>query len=134
MEASNDPRPAETSDMSTNRLHPRPLPHERLHVYQVTMQLITLVAGRRVPRGHAPTFDQLRRAAVSIALNIAEGCGKSGADRRRFFEIARGSTLECAAAIQILAAFAAIDKATAARGQAYIQRIYSMLTRLVPQP
>jgi four helix bundle protein len=114
--------------------HPRPLPHERLHVYQVAMQLIGLVAQLRVLRGHAPTFDQLRRAAVSIALNIAEGCGKSGADRRRFFEIARGSPLECAAAMQILAVFAAIDKATAASGEANVQRIYAMLTRLSPRP
>ncbi len=49
------------------------------------------------------TSDQLNRAIMAIILNIAEGTGKSSkADKRNFFTIARGSTYEVVAIIDIL--------------------------------
>ena len=46
--------------------------------------------------------QQIRRAALSVHLNIAEGCSrKSAAERRRFFEIARGSVIEVDTALDI---------------------------------
>jgi four helix bundle protein len=39
--------------------------------------------------------QQIRKAALSVHLNIAEGCSrKSNPERTRYFEIARGSVIE----------------------------------------
>jgi len=46
--------------------------------------------------------QQIRRAALSVHLNIAEGASrKSEVERKRYFEIARGSAIEVDSAIGI---------------------------------
>ena len=78
--------------------------HEKLDVYQESIAFCGWVGdllNRVAPRLAAK--DQLDRASTSIPLNIAEGNAKfSDADRARFLEIARGSTLECAACLDVL--------------------------------
>ena len=44
--------------------------------------------------------QQIRRAVLTVHLNLAEGCSrKSVTERKRYFEIARGSVIEIDAAI-----------------------------------
>src|SRR5260370_11674082 len=72
----------------------------------------------RAPVGFHSLNDQLRRAAVSIPLNIAEGSGKYDQDERRYFSIARGSALECAAIMDVFEALGAISQREARARQA----------------
>jgi four helix bundle protein len=65
-----------------------------------------------------------------VALNIAEG-GKHGRDRMRFYEIARGSTLECVAALSVLQLQRALSLDAHEAGHAFCERLYAMLTRMV---
>jgi four helix bundle protein len=71
---------------------------EKLIVYQKAIayadEICTIT--RDLPRGYFFLANQLNRAALSIAANIAEGNGRfTKADRRNFFGIARGSVQEC---------------------------------------
>ena len=51
---------------------------------------------RTPPKGSAAIVDQLRRAAMSISANLAEGSGRwHKNDRKQFFWVARASTNEC---------------------------------------
>jgi four helix bundle protein len=83
--------------------------HHALHVREAR----GLSKGRRLrhevaaltegfPRGYGFLVDQLNRAALSIATNLAEGNGRfTKPDRRNFFTIARGSAQECIPLIKI---------------------------------
>ena len=71
---------------------------EKLDVYQKAVDFADQAASltEQFPRGYGYLFDQLNRAALSIATNIAEGNGRfTTPDRKHFFVIARGSTQEC---------------------------------------
>lgn len=75
--------------------------------------------------------DQWIRASQSIPLNIAEGNGKAAeADRRRFFEIARGSVLECAAIQDILQISQQLAESENLERKKELDRMAAMLTRL----
>ena len=78
--------------------------HEKLDVYRESIAFCGWVGELlRQISAKAAAKDQLDRASTSIPLNIAEGNGKfSAKDRARFLEIARGSALECAAALDVL--------------------------------
>jgi four helix bundle protein len=110
------------------------LDHEKLEVYRVSLDFAAWSYERcRTLKGadrHAR--DQLLRASQSIALNIAEGCGKvSGADRGRFLQIASGSARECGAILDILGRWGVLDADALGVGKGPIVRIVAMLTRMI---
>ena len=105
---------------------------QRLDVYRASTFLAAswrLVT--RVPKGNGDIVDQLRRAALSIPLNIAEGSGKFSRDAVRFYTIARASALECAAILDALQAMAVFDEPDLKQARELLERIVSMLTGLI---
>ncbi len=74
-----------------------PFMFENLDVYQKSVDLAEKVINLtdEFPKGYYFLTDQLNRASLSIATNIAEGNGRfTKRDRRNFFIIARGSVQE----------------------------------------
>jgi four helix bundle protein len=75
-----------------------PFMFEKLTVYKKALDFADEISGLTTsfPKGNYYLIDQINRAALSIATNIAEGNGKyHKADRINFFRIARGSAFEC---------------------------------------
>jgi len=67
----------------------------------------------------------------SIPLNVAEASGKtSRAERAHHHAIARGSALQCAAILDVLALLGAASPEGVDRGKRLLERIVSMLTKM----
>jgi len=107
--------------------------HEQLDVRWVSIRYVTqgYQVAQSLKGSDRPARDQWLRASQSIAPNIAEGNGKgTNADRRRFFEIARGSALECPSLQDCLEVCEVRAAAQNAQGKAMLTRIVSMPTKL----
>ncbi len=121
--------------MEVNDPFPFELDHERLEVYRVAVELHTLTCVLLPRRGYGVLRDQIERASLGVVLNIAEGAGRrSPADKRRFFEMARGSATETAAALEILRLRRLADPRLLLDARRLTIRVVRMLSRLTDTP
>ena len=107
--------------------------HEKLDVYQTSLELIVAAdaIATQLATGRGYLADQLRRAATSVALNIAEGAGEfSRKDKARLYRIARRSATECAAVFDICMRLDLAAECDLHDARQLVHRIVSMLTRI----
>ncbi|MEX2283252.1 MAG: four helix bundle protein [Gemmatimonadota bacterium] len=107
--------------------------HHKLLVYQKALAFILssdhVVAGW--PRERLYLVIQFRKAASSIALNIAEASHEiATADRRRIFRYARRSAGECVAVFDIAVGFKLMTECDAAPYYDQLNEIIAMLTSI----
>jgi len=110
--------------------------HEKLTAYQKALKYNAWVSQilESVPKRFA-VWDQLDRAATSMVLNMAEGNAKfSKKDRSRYWQIAHGSTVECAACLDILVVRGHLKEESIGPGKELLEEvvriIYGLLDRL----
>ena len=81
------------------------LNHQKLDIYGISRQFVLecYKLTKNLPSEERfGMITQIRRAALSVHLNIAEGASrKSETERKRYYEIARGSVIEIDAALDI---------------------------------
>jgi len=105
-----------------------------LIVYQKSVDFADRVCSEteRFRSGYKFLGDQLNRAALSIAANIAEGNGRfTVPDRRNFFGIARGSLQECVPLLELSARRGLISNEIQAELKTILEEISRMLSGLI---
>jgi four helix bundle protein len=111
-----------------------PLDFERLEVFKVAVEAVAVLdeVATRLPDGRGYMRDQLRRAANSIPLNIAEGAGEfAPAEKARFYRMARRSATECAGQILVCRRLGLLDAPRSEAALDMLRRVIAMLVTLV---
>lgn len=109
------------------------LSFQKLDVYRCAIEFLALVLEiiKDIPRGHGVIVDQLKRAALAIPLNIAEGAGRTGqAEAAHSYAIARGEAMECASALDVLELLKAVSEERHRRACDLLERLVAMLTKM----
>jgi four helix bundle protein len=107
---------------------------EKLLVYQKAVDFSDRICQvtSTFPRGFYFMTDQLNRAALSIAANIAEGNGRfTVRDRKNFFGIARGSVQECVPLLELARRRALLPDDEHLKMKAELEEIARMLSGLI---
>lgn len=85
------------------------------------VEVIALMRG--LPAAMRIYQDQAVRASASAVLNIAEGAGRRGRDRRRFWQVAHASTKEVMSAVRVAVRSRAVDQRAGERVLALLDRL-----------
>jgi four helix bundle protein len=107
--------------------------HEKLDAYKKALAFAEWAEPvlERLPKSVA-VQNQLDRARTSIVLNIPEGNGRfTAADRCKFFDIARGSALECAGCLDLIFIKKLLSEVELDAGKSLLKDIVSLLVGLI---
>ena len=108
--------------------------HDRLSAYNLGRGAVRAVEAlvRSLPRGNSDLVDQIRRASMSVVLNVAEGSGEfSPREKIRFYRIARRSASECVAVLDYLVDRGMLKEAELADARAEYARTIGALIKLI---
>ncbi|MEJ7604666.1 MAG: four helix bundle protein, partial [Kofleriaceae bacterium] len=102
--------------------------------YEVAKQLVVRLRDvvPVIQRVDHDLADQLRRAASSVVLNLAEGQRFDNGNKLRHYKIAQGSAHEVKAALDVAEAWGYLTQATKER--ALLDRLLALLWRLTRSP
>ena len=111
------------------------LNHAKLDVYIVASEMLLECYKLVLLLPEQERFNlssQLRRAALSVKLNIAEGSSrKSFMERRRFYEIARGSAVELDTAFETAIQLGYFTLKNTEKVGELLNRCYRMLSKMI---
>ena len=111
------------------------LAHKKLDVYGIALNLtkeIYEVTKTSPKEEQFVLISQLRRAAVSVCSNLAEGSARiSKADKRRFYEISRSSLVEIDTQFEVSLILGYLKKEQLLKLEGYIESVFRMLSKMI---
>lgn len=108
--------------------------YNKLIVWKKAMDLVSLIYEFTKDFPNSEIYgltSQMRRAAVSIPSNIAEGSRRRGKDLRQFFIASFGSGAELETQLEISQRLSYGDTEKRARAEEVLEEIMKMLNKMV---
>jgi|SRR6476469_4774820 len=108
------------------------LNHKNLDVYKHSIEFTiqAYAAAKQLPTDERfNMIQQIRRAALSVTLNISEGASrKSALERKRFFEISRSSLVEVDTAFEVANRLNYLTNINTESLNKSVNKVFSMLS------
>jgi four helix bundle protein len=113
------------------------LAHTKLDLFSISRQFVLCCYRETKLFPNDERFaltQQIRRAALSVHLNLAEGSSrKSLAERKRFYEISRDSIIEIDTAFDIAVELEYTSKKKLEQTGSLLVRTFQMLSKMIGQ-
>lgn len=111
------------------------LSHKKLDVYLLSLKLVKeiyKVTGLFPQEEKFGLMSQLRRAAVSVCSNIAEGAARrSKLEKKRFYEISRSSVVEIDTQFEIAILLEYVTHIPIAEIEQNLESVFKMLSKMI---
>lgn len=111
------------------------LKHKSLNVYHSAKELVNEIYKLSTLLPQEEKFNmvqQIRRAALSVKLNLAEGCTrKSPIERKRYLVISRGSVVEIDAVLEVAVDLNYFKKENIEKVGEILNKCFAMLSKMI---
>jgi four helix bundle protein len=111
------------------------LSHKNLDVYKISLKLIEEVykATKEFPREEIFVLvSQIRRAAISVCSNIAEGASRiSKKEKKRFYEVTRSSLVEMDTHFEIAIILKYYKNGQRKELEQYLESTFRILSKMI---
>ena len=111
------------------------LSHKKLDLYQISLKLVKEIYNvtKQFPTEERFLIvNQVRRAAISVCSNLAEGSArKSKQEKIRFFEISRSSAVEIDTQFEISLILQYVQNEQIAQLEQYLESVFRMISKLI---
>ncbi|RYD82310.1 MAG: four helix bundle protein [Sphingobacteriales bacterium] len=111
------------------------LSHKNLEVYKISLMLLKeiYILTNKFPKEEQYNLvSQLRRAAVSVCSNIAEGAARiSAKEKKRFYEIARASLVEVDTQFEISLLLEYLTRENIIAFEKFEESVFRMLSKMI---